>query len=403
MPSTNQQTQQLLGKYLEGTYTASDLDILRELLKIEIESEEVEEILLEQLRKSTFHPSESEVNWSAMLERILESGSSLQAAPVKNNQRSGKKVVLWRLAAAAVFVFIVGLTYFYIIKKPQYKEVAVENTIQDVPPGSEKAVLTLADGRQIILDTAGKGTLAEQGGIKVTNFEGRLTYAPEGKPTEVVYNKITTPRGGNYQLELVDGTKVWLNAGSSIQFPTAFPGNERMVDVEGEAYFEVAHNTDKPFKTKMPDGSVVQVLGTHFNVNAYNDESGIKVTLIEGAVEVSNQISKIKLRPGQQAILDGNTLESISGVNIQEVTAWKNGYFHFESASLSTILRELARWYDIQVDYQGSIPDERFFVIVNRNSTLSSVLQALQESLKAAQINNIKFKIEGKRLIVQNQ
>ncbi len=304
----------------------------------------------------------------------------------------------WWAAAAAVLALALG--YYLIFSPKPQKEIASANAHpmkNDVAPGGNRAILTLGNGSTIILVSARNGTLAQQGNSRIIKTDSdQLTYnSLLEKPSEVVYNTLSTPNGGQYQLTLSDGSKVWLNAASSITFPTSFIGKERKVTITGEVYFEVSHDITKPFIVNVADEEL-RVLGTHFNINAYSDEAVVKTTLLEGSVKVtvtSSQQSTI-IKPGQQTQLKSTQLAVIDDVNTDEVVAWKEGSFHFESADLKTILRQFARWYDVEVMYESAIPKDRFFVIMSRNSTLASVLKALQA-------NGIKFHIEGKKLIVQ--
>jgi ferric-dicitrate binding protein FerR (iron transport regulator) len=318
-------------------------------------------------------------------------------------------------AAASVLILISAATYFILIPNSSKKEIvkatpANSHITSDVAPGSNKAVLTLADGSTIILDNAANGTLTQQGSTKVLKHDnGQLTYNTlNEKPAGVFYNTIATPRGGQYQLVLSDGSKVWLNSASSLRFPASFVGIERKVELTGEGYFEVAALSHKrgqkiPFIVDVAGKGEVEVLGTQFNINSYADEATINTTLIEGKVKVSSrqlasaeQNQYIILNPGQQTQLYGNgALTEAKNVNTDEIIAWKEGMFHFERADLRTILRQFARWYDVEVIYDGPVKNRKFFGIVNRNSTLKTVLEMLQD-------NEIDFHIEGKKLIVKS-
>jgi transmembrane sensor len=273
-----------------------------------------------------------------------------------------------------------------------------ENKKQDVSPGGNKAILTLSDGSTIVLDGAANGTLTQQGNskiIKMTN--GQLVYNSSSvKPAEVLYNTITTPKGGQYQLILADGSKVWLNAASSLRYPVTFTGKERKVELTGEAYFEVAKNAAMPFKINVEGRSEVEVLGTHFNINSYVDEGTINTTLLEGSVKVtgfSNHNSKL-IVPGEQAQLHQNGLISLNrNLNIEEVMAWKNGNFFFNKSDLQTVLRQLSRWYDVEIVYEGNVPKREFEGEMERGLNLSQVLKILEK-------NDVHFKIEKNKLIV---
>jgi ferric-dicitrate binding protein FerR (iron transport regulator) len=266
----------------------------------------------------------------------------------------------------------------------------------DIGPGGDRAVLTLADGSHIVLDSAISGTLAAQGGVAILKEEGQLAYHPSEDPDRnTQYNIIQTPKGGQYRLILSDGTKIWLNANSSLKYPTHFTGSVRKVEMTGEVYFEVAHNKDKPFQVSVGDIEV-EVLGTHFNIQAYQDEKEIYTTLIEGAVRVNNDKESVTLQPGQQSAFHrlSNHLAVAKNIDTEQAIAWKNGYFSFQQTSLQDVLRQLSRWYNVEIKYMGKIPERRFSGGISRNSNLSDVLKILEES-------NVNFVIEGNTLLVK--
>lgn len=302
----------------------------------------------------------------------------------------------WLRAAsvAAILFLMTGACYWYFHEKT-VAPLVLNEVANDAQPGTTKAVLTLANGQKIVLDSATMGLLATQGNTRISNQGSGLTYAGQENAAALMYNTLTTARGEQYPLTLSDGTKVWLNSASSIRFPVAFTGQERSVEITGEAYFEVAHNAAKPFIVrKVSDNTSVRVLGTHFNVNSYDDEAALKVTLIEGAVRIESGNCKGLLHPGQQASLarsDGQL--HIAQVDTEDVMAWKNGYFSFNQSDLATVMRQLSRWYDMKVVYQGAPPTMKFWGGIARNSNLSQVLKVLEES-------NIHFKIQGKTLTV---
>lgn len=266
----------------------------------------------------------------------------------------------------------------------------------DVLPGGDKAVLTLDDGSQVVLDNSKNGTLSEEGDTKVVKPEnGQLVYeAAKVAVAKPMYNTLSTPKGGQYQLTLSDGTKIWLNAASSLRFPLVFAGNERKVEMTGEIYFEVAKNANKPFKV-ISNGQEVEVLGTHFNVMAYPNEKAIKTTLVEGSVKVTKDNRSTILQPGQQAKVGFNNgiFRTINDVSLEEELAWKDGNFQFNNASLDVIMRQIERWYDVDIEYVGKVPDEHFTGKLPRNTNLSNVLKILSMS-------EIQFKIEGKKIII---
>jgi ferric-dicitrate binding protein FerR (iron transport regulator) len=267
-------------------------------------------------------------------------------------------------------------------------------------PGGNKAILTLANGRQITLTGARNGTLAVQGAVAINKTaDGRIIYnssneATSGHAAATTYNTMTTPRGGQYQVVLPDGSKVLLNAASSLTYPTTFNGNERKVELTGEAYFEVAHNASKPFKVSS-NGQTVEVLGTHFNINAYKDEPAIKTTLLEGKVKVTaNTLNKVHfLEPGQQSVFNAQTF-AVNQVETEGVVAWTNGQFVFEDDNIQYIMRTVSRWYDVDVTYNGTAPDDIFGGSVSRFNNISEVLKTLQLTGK------VHFEIEGRKIIV---
>ena len=317
----------------------------------------------------------------------------------ESNQVKRRVIPFRRIAIAASVIGIIVLSSFLLFQGLSSNETAKTDQSQhrfqnDVLPGGDKATLTLANGSTILLNDAQNGTLARQGNSKIIKLDGKLTYDLFGKNSEeVVYNTITTPNGGQYQLELPDGSLVWLNSTSSIHFPTSFVGKERRVEITGEAYFEVAKNRDKPFIVSV-NGTEVQVLGTHFNVNAYKDEDEVRSTLLEGSIKFVHGVNTSILKPGQQSQLSSDgTIKLLSNVNVEEVVAWKNGMFDFENAGIEAVMRQLSRWYDVEVEYKGKT-DDLFIAEMRRNIKLSDALKAL------ALTGKVKFDIQGKKIIV---
>lgn len=338
---------------------------------------------------------EIEVIKHRMLEKLREKMDQPGPAPVISMQ--SKKNFRWIAAASVLVIFS---TSFFFLWNPK-KTISTEDSIvnisvkQDVAPGGKKAMITLGDGSQILLDSSQNGTISQQGNIKVIKLSnGEIVYKPqdENNNSEVSINTLTTPIGGQYQLTLTDGTKVWMNSASSISYPTAFIGSERKVKITGEVYFEVAKNAKQPFLVKINDHTEISVLGTHFNVNAYDDKGAAMVTLLEGSVRIKNNNEVQMLKPGQQAETN-EAIKIINSVNIDLVMAWKNGYFSFDNTRLQMVMKQLTRWYDVDVVYEGNVPDMKFWGSINMNSTLSQVLKILEES-------GVYFKIENKKIIV---
>lgn len=310
----------------------------------------------------------------------------------------------WWMAAAAILVVAASLTYIFILKQNNAGEASsqlVKSTTpakDDVQPGSNKAILTLADGSTIELDAVNNGMLAKQGNMKVIKLSGdKLAYEKaDGSIKDIQYNTISTPRGGQFQLVLADGSHVWLNAASSITFPTSFAGDKREVSISGEAYFEVAHHAGKPFRVSA-NNVIVQVLGTHFNMSAYANEGNISTTLIEGAVKVIDGKASAVIKPGEQAIVK-NSSEQISvlkDVNLESIIAWKNGKFNFQEEDIHSIMRKLERWYDIKVTIQQDVTKEKFVGVISRDVQLSQILRMLEKT------GVVGFSVVGKTVIVK--
>lgn len=300
----------------------------------------------------------------------------------------------WRkITVAASVLLVIGLGIHSLFQKDnKHLSRLTSKKIEDKEPGKTGAILTLSNGSKIVLDSVGNGLLANQSNTTVSKKNGGLIYAADNN-AQVVYNTMTTPRAHQYHLELSDGTKVWLNASSSITFPTSFAANERKVKITGEVYFEVAKDKKKPFRVLVNDMQV-NVLGTHFNVNAYQDEATVNTTLLEGSVLITEKSKKILLKPGQQAQKQKSGVIVINdNVNTDEVIGWKNGLFYFEQANLQTVLRQLSRWYDVDVVYENGVPSRSFEGEIQRDLNLSQVLRILEK-------NKVHFKIEGKILRV---
>lgn len=299
---------------------------------------------------------------------------------------------LWVAAAAAVFLLGAGYAIYRVWQQPT----PAMAQHQDVQPGHAGAVLTLADGSQVVLDSLRNGVVANQGGAAVNLQNGQLIYNTNAHTKELAYNTMSTPRGRQYQLVLPDGSKVWLNAASSLTYPVAFDGAERKVKVSGEAYFEVAAQT-KPFKVEVSDGMEILVLGTHFNINAYTDEASANTTLLQGSVKVVTRGASQLLHPGEQAQVPANAtyIKLEQNIDGQAVIAWKDGSFAFNHADLKTVMRQLSRWYDIEVVFEGNVPAGSYSGEIDRSLTLEQVLKGLSKT-------RLNYKIEnGRKLVIQ--
>lgn len=303
----------------------------------------------------------------------------------------------FRYAAAVLLLIGIGALLWGLLRTNKQQDIVKQTTTTnqtDIAPGGDKATLTLADGSVIVLDSTANGQIASQHGVVIVKKRnGELKYESAKAPVAIAYNTMRTPRGGQYQLSLPDGTKVWLNAASSITYPVAFTGKERAVTITGEAYFEVTHNAAMPFRV-VANEVKVEVLGTSFNISAYDDEAVTSTTLLKGSVKIGHTGQQALLQPGQQAQANATRgLQIVSNVNTEAVTAWKNGYFSFQHSDLPAIMRQLSRWYDVSVEYHGEVPKGKFGGDIGRNTNLSQVLTILEES-------NIHFRIEGKKIIV---
>lgn len=334
--------------------------------------------------------------------------NKLQASMHSDEEEAvAKRKFSWRYisaAAAAILFFASVVIYFVSPKAPVQQQIAVSKpkpVNNKILPGSNKAILTLADGSTIILDNAKKGILTKQGntaisksedGLLVYNFKNNEASARVVNPL----NTITIPRGGKYQILLPDGTKVWLNSSSTLTFPTLFTGAERVVQLNGEAYFEVSKNKAMPFKVRLNNNTEVKVLGTHFNIMAYNDDSEIKTTLLEGSVKLSNSSDNVLLVPGQQGVVGkaSNATFEIKEANLAEAIAWKDGNFMFVNEDIKSIMKKISRWYDVDIDYKDDISDKTFSGTVSQFKDVTEVLRLIQLT------HVVRFKIEGRRIIV---
>lgn len=382
------QAKELLEKYKAGNCTDAEKAIVETwYLKFSNEGTELS-------------PDQVEAATDRIWDRLALRENDEIPAPI------AKKTYLWPRLAAAVAVVLVSGIALYIFNAKQSSSIidglspsSNYGAKSPILPGGNKAILTLADGQQITLDEAGNGKLAEQSGITITKTkDGQLVYtvSAAANSLKTAMNTIATPKGGQYMINLPDGTKVWLNAASSLRYPTAFSGEERLVSLTGEAYFEVAKSQpEKSFKVSTSK-QTVEVLGTHFNINAYTDEPSTKTTLLEGSVKVKSNIGaerSMVLKPGQQAALTDRQLQVNYGKE-EEAVAWKNGVFKFEEEDLQSVMRSVARWYDLEVIYEGTLPSRQFSGEIDRNSNLSQVLDILS-------FFKVHFSVNGKQITVR--
>jgi transmembrane sensor len=328
-----------------------------------------------------------------------ESLNKLQTYVVKRS----KPIKLWPQIAVAASILILLSSGIWFLVPRDTKKLITHNQISTPIPGGNKAVLTLASGRQILLTDAKNGTLASQGNTNVTKTaDGKVVYQAQSNKeplsTIVNYNTVSTLKGGQYLVVLPDNTHVWLNASSSIKFPTVFNGNSRQIFLTGEAYFEVTHDPSKPFRVTSA-GQMIQVLGTHFNINAYQDEPIIKTTLLQGSVKIVSGKSSGILKPGQQSQVangsDNNSINVLNDVDTDDVIAWKNGIFSFDDTPIEEVMKEIGRWYDADIIYEGAKPNLNFTGVFPKSSEISKVLETLEGP------GGVKFNLDGNKIIVK--
>lgn len=388
--------QKLLEKYLADELSAEEFRTLWTALQEPANRETWEAVMQDVWEDPRYHLLTDDAAKKAVLEKLRP---VLKEQPRK--ERPFIRRHIWWAAAASLLLITTG-TYFFQQKKPAELVVTPPAPLikNEVQPGGDKAILTLADGTTITLDSASNGILSRQGSTKVVKLaNGKLVYNATGSQTsEVMYNTMRTPRGGQYRITLPDGTQVWLNAASSITYPTEFTGAERIVKITGEAYFEVAPlNHKTPFRVKILSGAgeekaEINVLGTHFNINAYDDEADVKTTLLEGAVKVARGREIVTLQPRQQARI-AKMIEVVVPADLEEVTAWKEGYFKFNEADIGTIMRQAERWYDIKVAYPNGVPKDAFSGSLPRHVSLAKFLEILVYS-------DINAKIKERTVII---
>ncbi|AMQ01839.1 FecR protein [Pedobacter cryoconitis] len=365
--------------------------------------------VLDKISSGNYNPEEEAIAklWLHQLHQHDEAGLSEQElhevsdqmwSSLERNKKQSlphkyRKSVVY-MAAAASLALIISVGLYFNQQRPLAKSIQPEAYTNDIPAGSNKAYLTLANGKKLALTSSANGTLAEEAGIKITKTaDGQLVYtvANQGGKKAAGYNSIETPRGGQYQLNLPDGTKIWLNSASSLKYPVSFAAlKERRVELSGEAYFEVAKDKIHPFIVKS-GRQQIQVLGTHFDVNAYPDEQLIKTTLLEGSVKLNEQVV---LKPGEQSLLTGEKF-SVKEVNVNDAIDWKNGEFVFTNESLTSILKKVSRWYDVEIKYiHNPVNMPTFTGSVSRSENISGVLKMLEET------SNVRFSIEGRQINV---
>ena len=384
----------LLAKYRANDVTAAEVEELSAWLQSAGSQELFSEVVADEM--GMYDGPGEDARFANMAQKAVGIDKEIEWEPVP---QKGRVVRAWVWAAASVLIILLGGIYWW--KSNQRmgtSQASIQPASNIIAPGKTGAILTLADGRQIVLDSVRNGLIASQPGANVQLQNGAITYETQNEPADaMVYNTMSTPKGRQFQVTLPDGTKAWLNAGSTLRYPTRFSGSARQVEVHGEVYFEVTKNASMPFKVRVADKAEVQVLGTHFNINAYDNEQSINTTLLEGSVKVKAGASELLLRPGQQAQLGKEQnahLKVSKDVNIDKVMAWKSGLFNFEGATLEEVMKQLERWYNIEVVYVGQPPVTRFVGEMEMNMPLNDLLGMLSEM-------KVHFRIEaGRKLVV---
>ncbi|MCD0490393.1 DUF4974 domain-containing protein [Pedobacter sp. MC2016-14] len=379
---------QLVDRYLKGEASLSEKVLVEEYIK-QLEGDNLFQLSAQ----------ESELLKDSMRDKIYMRLNDEITAQQKTT--IVRRLPILRYAAAAVVFMAVASGLFFYTNKSISGQNTAKNIAHVISPGSNKAILTLADGSKIELNDSLSGSLAQQGNINIKKTaDGQLIYqvGNNNGAIETGDNMISTPRGGQYQVILPDQSHVWLNASSSIKFPAAFAGNLRQVKITGEVYFEVTRNTTKPFRVETKNGTAIEVLGTHFNVNAYEDEPLITATLLSGSVNVKSGSRNEIIKPGEQARINANreTKIGVYDVNAENVAAWKDDLFVFENEDIQTAMRRIARWYNIEISYPQGIPEKTIGGTISRFKDVAELLNLIEQT------GGVKFKIEGRRVLVMS-
>jgi len=387
---------ELFAKYLDNQCSPVEVKALLAHFNLDENEETLRKLIMDSLGK--FDNEGENSTWTPALDE------SFHLIKKQIGVGKAKIVPFWKKTAfriTAALVLVVGGYAVYDLGSANTKKqniARVDSLTAKGEPGSNKALLTLGDGSTIALETAINGFLSFQGDSKITKAEpGELVYTKiNSEATSIVTNSLTTPKGGQYQVILSDGTKVWLNAASSLRYPSAFAGSYRTVELTGEGYFEAAKNPARPFKVKFGSKGEVEVLGTHFNISSYDDEPDVNITLLQGKVRVKalSTGKSVIIDPGQQAQLYYDGVININrNADTEQAVAWANGAFNFNNADLGNVLRQLSRWYDLDIVYEGALPKRQFGGEIQRDLKLTQVLKILER-------NQVKCRLEGNKLTI---
>jgi len=393
MPDRYEHLAQLIAGHLRQDLTVEEQAALATWLAERPENrrflDELEDTRHLQRKLRVFHDADRERLWALTQAKLADGGFAQPQRPIRYVGR-------WLPYAAALLVGVVVVAWLFFDERTDNKSGTGSMQVADIPPGGNRATLTLADGRTVTLDEARDGIVIGSGEITYNDGNPLADGAEMGeRQGEVPLLELTTPKGGTYQITLSDGTKVWLNAASTLKYPPHFSGTGRIVELTGEAYFSVAKDAKKPFKV-VSEGQEVQVLGTEFNVSAYPDDPETETTLLEGSVSVrltADLASPVVIQPGQQSTLRGAVID-VKAVDVMQYVAWKEGLFYFDHTSFDKMIRQIGRWYDIEVNYHGEIPKETFTGKIQRDLSLMAMLDLLN-------ISDAKIHLQGRTLIVR--
>jgi ferric-dicitrate binding protein FerR (iron transport regulator) len=396
---TQAELKRLIDKYLTEDLSEEDFQRLWATLREPEHKDTWMEMIAGVWDNPAYHSLADDTAKQRVLEKLRPALTEIPAPPVRQpliRRLTANRSAWW--AAAVVILMCCAGAWYFLSHQPQTQLADnltdTTNYKNDVAPGNNKAVLTLGDGSTVALDSAGNQVI-RQGNTAIHQQNGLLQYKSSGANAGVSYNTLTTPRGGKFRIVLPDGTGVWLNAASSIRYPVAFTGKERRVEITGEAYFEVAQQAAMPFIVSVNNKAEVEVLGTHFNINAYQDEAAINTTLLVGKVRVSAGTAPgTVLQPGQQASLNtAGTMKVLNDIDTMQIIAWKEGWFQFHMATLPDVMRQLSRWYDVDVKYPANIPDRAFEGRIQQDLTLTQILKILERY-------QVHFRVEGRQITV---
>ena len=394
---------ELLRKYLDDELTPDEVRLFREAALRD--GVELDRLLTEWIDRDLAQAPAGDIDVDALYEELTQrhgipAGVSNDVSPRISGTGRGLRLFLFVAAAAVCLLAVAGVFLLHRSSSSSSRPAVVKTPAVSpvIIPAGSKAVLTLADGSHIVLDSAADGKLASQGRMQVIKLGGgQLAYKGDGTADPILYNEIATPRGGFYELILPDGSRVWLDAASSLRYPTAFNGSSRTVELTGEAYFEVAPNARQPFLINT-QGVTVQVLGTELNLMAYSDEDAIRTTLVSGSVRVVRGGEGQQIRPGEQAEwMRGGKHWQVWTPDMKQVLAWKRLEFRFEGLSIDAIMRQIGRWYDVDIEFRGPSPAGEFNGVISRKKSVADLLAVLEQT------DIVHFTLEGRKIIVERK